>query len=507
MTTEQKISIIIEDCCAADPSLHGREAELRPIVRALLEAQPDTKFDKNFAARLRKQVLAKAKSTPSGAKTFFDRLKNLNRNDVFVLGGAALGLVLAVTLATTAAIGNKGVKRVELAHVTPQPSMPAGTSAGITSLSDGAFGDLRGASPQQLDAGRGGTMGLASNAVPAPSDPASAIAPDKLTIMPAPTPVNYRFVYSGEIALPGEKVQVYRRVKGFSGGSPASLFPMVQNVVDLTRLQDPKIQNFSLIDDREFGYNVYVEALEGAVSFSQYWPKWPHPENTCRDEACFEQYRLKPGDMPANDAIVGAAEAFLSDYGIARDAFGAPEVRDDWRQQLAAADGAVDRIYVPENVSVVYPTKIGGMTVDEGNGVSTGMSVTVNVRHMRADGAWGITSNAYESSAYPAETDMDRLRTFIEKGGVWGFWQNPEAETVDVVLGEPATVLVRIWKTRDDGMGEELFVPALRFPIVKPPTDGSLWGRTAVLVPLAKDMLEEGPVGRPMPLMAPDMVR
>ncbi|HTK04862.1 MAG TPA: hypothetical protein VL500_04720 [Candidatus Eisenbacteria bacterium] len=503
MTIEQKISVIIEDCCAADPSLHGREAELRPIVRALLEAQPDTKFDKDFAARLRKQVLAKAKATPSGASTFFDRLRNLNRNDVFVLGGAALGLVLAVTVASTALVGDKGGGKVALTHVAPSESFRPRPSSGVIALNGGAFGDLHGVASQAQDTGRGSNAGITSAAALTPD---AAMAPGMEKMLVRPPQNNYRFVYKGDIAVPGDQVTIYRRVKGFRGGSVAGVTPMVQGIVDLSRLEDPKFQNFSLIDDRDYGYNVYADALEGVVAFSAYWQRWPHPESQCRDEACFLRYRLKPEQLPTDAAAIDIADKFLADYGVSRDGFGAPEVHNEWKAQMAAGE-APDSAYVPETLSVVYPVKIDALTVDEGNGGAGGMTVSVNVRHMRVDGAWGITSNAYESSSYAAESDASRLRSFLEKGGVWGVWQDPEAKTVDIAVGDPTTVLVRVWKYLDDGTGDELFVPALRFPIIDPPSDGAMAGRTAVLVPLAKDAISDSLVGQPMPLTEPVMIK
>src|SRR5512135_3708209 len=149
MTTEQKIAAIIEDCCAIDPAFHGREAELRPLIARLLESQPDTKFDDAFAKRLRDAVLAQAAShAPAPKPTLWDRLRHLKRDDVFVLGGAALGLVLAATLTVSSLSGGAPKGSVQLASVPRSDSFaaPAPEKAGVTvtPLAAGAFGSVAG---------------------------------------------------------------------------------------------------------------------------------------------------------------------------------------------------------------------------------------------------------------------------------------------------------------------------------------------------------------------------
>lgn len=502
MTIEQKIAAIIEDCCAVDPAFHGREAELRPLIARLLESQPDTKFDDAFAERLRDAVLAQAAShAPASKLTIWDRLRHLKRDDVFVLGGAALGLVLAAVLTVSSFMGGGSRGTVQVASVPRSDSFsasaPAKAGVTVTPLASNAFGSVT-SSGSAADGskaaatgpgfGRGGGGGGI-----APSAAAVPMAVDgKVAILPGDyQPVNYRFVYKGELKAPDASVDVYRRVKGFPAGSAplATLSQTAAGTVDLTGLESAALQSFTLSENRDFGYMVTVDTREGMVNFSQDWLKWPHPEARCQDEACMRQYRLTAEQMPGDAAVIGVADAFLQQYGIAKDLYGTPEVRSEWRVMYAAAADKTS-VYLPDSLSVVYPLKLDGKTVQDNDGNASGLNVSVNVRHMRVDGLWGLTSSAYERSAYPAETDVKRLAGFVEQGGIWGGWNaDPAAKTVEIELGDPEIVLTQSWKAREDGMSDELYVPALRFQVLNPPKDQP-WFRKAVIVPIVKETLD-----------------
>lgn len=506
MSIDAQIESIIKDCVAAEPALAGREAELRAIVKALLDAKPDTRFDAAFAARLREQVLAAAASGSREAapSSFFETL--MKRNPFFVLipGGAALGVLLAVVLSYQS-VGTPRTSQV----ATESPAFTSAGGVSIAMVGEGAFGALSAtpATDGRTQAGGGGlTLGLGGggttpSATPVATDAAKMIAPGEY--------VSYRYVYKGDLPQLEPTMPAYRRIKGFSvdGGAMGALRPLAGGLFDLAQLQSAKVQSFSAIEDREFGYIAYVDTVEGMVSLSQNWTKWPHPENLCRDEACWKQYQLTPAQLPADETILGIASRFLSEYGISLDAYGAPEVRHEWRGQIAAG---VDQstLVVPDSIPVVYPLAIGGSRVDDEGGTAQGLVVSVNVRHSRVDGVWGLTSNAYEASQYAIETDAKRLSTFIERGGLYG-WFDPAAKTVEVELGTPETVLTRTWATRADGMGEEILVPALRFPVLNPPADQP-WFRKAVVIPLTKQTLDavqpQDGVGI-MPVPTPLMVK
>ncbi|PJC40571.1 MAG: hypothetical protein CO042_03080, partial [Parcubacteria group bacterium CG_4_9_14_0_2_um_filter_41_8] len=52
----------------------------------------------------------------------------------------------------------------------------------------------------------------------------------------------------------------------------------------------------------------------------------------------------------------------------------------------------------------------------------------------------------------------------------------------------------------------ELLVPALRFPIVNQPKDNSYYWRTSVVVPLAKELMNDYALPEPRPMPVDDPV-
>jgi len=524
-TSTPNIDAILADCYAIDPELKKHDAALREIVQKLLASKPDARPDAAFVARLREAVTQKAGTAPFG-----DRLRQLfTMRSPFPAGAAIAAIaVIAVVLST-----KDGIKPGSIGDVTGLTKGPLA----VADLGHGAFGSLVNANAgvaagdQAISArayGGGGGLG-ATSAVYPPATPMmapmadgesaaqerdaasgnTAMSTDAKMIAPYPyEPINWRFTFDGELPAYDAELAVYRRVKGFGAslGSPNGLANVIGSVIDLSRFENATIQSFSVGEDREFGLIASVDAIEGMVSINQDWRRWPHPENLCRDEACWSRYRLDASQIPADDAIIAITDAFLADRGIDRGGYGAAEVRNDWRMGYAASSAMVKESYpAPETISVTYPQVLDDRTVVDEGGMTAGLSVNVNIRHMRVDGLWNLTGRAYERSLYAAETDTARVMKFVAQGGVWPSYIDPAAKTVDVALVAPEIVYLKTYKANENGMADELYVPALRFIVKTPPADQQ-WFRTSVVIPLAKESLDaadaqNGGVPTPMPYM------
>lgn len=478
------IDAILEDLYAIEPALKADEPRLRALVAELIAARPDTRFDERFARELRAK-LAAAPGRPSGSvfNSLITHLMNLKSP---LIPAGVIAVVALVALVLTQQPGIAPQKGGKLA---------LGSAISIEAAGARAFGSLNVdtaavSANLGLRSQAGGGSGIAAPAAsPAPeaaTSESAKIASD-LSILPY-EPINYRFLYKGEMPELAAEQVVYKRLKGDS--LPADAFRGLNlGLLDLNRFSSAKLQSFNLIEDRDFGYAVYVDGIEGMVSISQNWMKWPNPGANCRDEACWQALRMTADQIPSDAEAIAMADKFLSDYGIAKDAYGAPVVRNEWRVQYErAADKSL--VYVPESVSVVYPLMIDGRAAIDEAGYPTGLTVNVNARHKRVDGVWNLATNRYQSSTYAGVTDAAKLLSVVEKGGVWG-WTDPNAaKTVEIELGAPELVLTKMWVPRAAGAADELLVPALRFPVLNPPADQP-WFRDNVTVPLAQELLEQ----------------
>ncbi len=330
------------------------------------------------------------------------------------------------------------------------------------------------------------------------------------SIMPPAEFKNYKFEYKGELSLPSSSVDVLRRVKtiGTNVDAGSLLASLNFGPADLSSFNGMVMQSASFIQRGEFGYNLNVSFDDGSVSVGQNWETWP--AGKCgADQACYEAQRVKYEEIPADADAIAIADAFVKEHGINVSAFGTPEVNAYWRTSY---DLATDKAnyYLPETVEVVYPLAIDSQGVyDEYSAQKQGLTISVHIKTKRVAAAYGLTTQTYESSPYEVETDAKKVMSYLETGGI-NSYRAEGAKTVTLELGEPVRGLIKYYNYASisslRALNEELLVPALIFPIKNIPKDDPNFYRTAVIVPLVKEVLDErlnglSGAGVPTPLM------
>lgn len=461
---------ILAELYAIDPGLRDHEAVLRPLLVQLAASRPDVTVDQKFARELRARLLETPVHVP-----VFQRVLNAIRVPAFAtatVGVAALALLLSRNLAS--------------------PSIPAVTVSKDASSAFGTLASIAPSSPTGM--GGGGGEGVRTQSGGGAANLLSAVAPEgtmdaKMMIW---NPIRYRYVYAGDtFEIKENTLPVYKRItRPISADALVSgLIPSIRGLFDLGSLKGLKLQNFSLVQETPFGYQLYVDLMGGNISLNANYTQWPRPDAACQDEACFAQYRLKLEDIPADAKVIAVAEAFLKEHGVSLADYGAPRVESAWRVQYAATTEPAQR-YVPESIQVVYPLRIEGSDAVDESGNAAGLSISVNVRHMRVDNLWGLSANAFRSSEYIVEQDMNRLMSVLENYGGWPGAYPGDAKVVDVKVGTPSVVLMRSWLPSADGTSGEVFVPGLRFPVLEAPADQP-WFSTSVMVPLPKEILDQ----------------
>lgn len=482
MNEKSTIDAVLKDLYAIDPSLRDQEERLIKTVRALLAAKPEAALDERFVSELRDELLDRFAAGRAGTaavrKSFIDSLMKKDALKYLVPSGIAAALVLALVISTKTPTQPPAAP---IASGTPET--PRAEGVRISRVA-GNFGKLSttGGGDAAMEAGRG--QGGGGGGVPSATPQTASPSPDKMAIMPY-EPTYYKYVYDGDIALTDEKLDVYKRRKGgVTPISPSLLDTALLGLMDPARLGSLGVQSLSLVQDKDFGYSVYVDMHEGMVSLGQNYAKWPHPEQDCRDEACYARYRLQESDMLTDEQAFAISDAFLKELGVNTGSYGAPTIQNSWRMQLAATS-LEDRanFYFPDIMSVVYPLSINGQKVHDEGGGAMGLVVNVNVRQKRADGLWNLTTLDFDSAQYDAVTDKTALLEVVSRGGVYEGTPPADAKTVEVKLGTPERVLMRAWSG-----GQEVVVPALRFPVLDKP-EGQMWFRDAVMIPLVKDLL------------------
>lgn len=485
---DKKIEKILNDIYMVDESLKEKEKDIIKIVEELLRSKPDAKIDRNFVADLRSKLmkLAKTGKASSENSVFLGIFDFKNK-----LAYSLLGMIVAViALAPIFFYQNIDFKK-DLSK--NKSSEKADEGFNVTRVADNAFGSFL---PQEIQKSSSGGLGIGGGGGGSAINGAGSDAGQKQSAMPIYETVNYRYVYKGEgIQPPENKLSVYARIKNNEMKDRlAGIFQgMNISLLDISKLENLNVNSISFSEDREYGYDVALSPLDGLVSIYMNWLKWPDPYASCKDNVCSEGINLKLSDIPEDSVILSMSDSFLDYYGISKSSYGAGRVMKNYMDQYPRPLAEGSDIFVPDNVSVVYPLIIDGKSVYDSSGELDGMFVDVNIRHKKVSGARNIYFQDFQSSAYDAETDVKNIMSYAEKGGLYGdyAYENP-SKTVDVELGDPSMELVKIWKY-DEGkrMGEEFYVPSLIFPITNKP-EGYFY-RKNVIVPLVKEMLSGVP--------------
>lgn len=500
---EKQIETILKDLYNIDESLRKREPELIKIIKELLESKPDAKLDEQFIRTLRVEILERAEKLKQNAKrstSFFADFFSAHKM-AYAMGGAVITLLLVIPIINH--FDKPGLLAIKEKN---RQDQAMDTSDRIAKLGNNAFGVLSGGdlvqeeSAEEKGAGGGGSMATASLM--------EGTAVNNRTGLIASDIVNYNYVYRGEVlSATSEQMAVYKKIKSKDIGKDlfTNLSKFDFELVDLNEFKNTSVANINLVEDREFGYSIQLDLFNSSLSINANWEKWPRPEAECRDQACYNKYRLKIGDVPADDKIIAIADKFLSTYNINMSDYGPGEVNDYWRQNYEiVADKTT--AYIPDTIQIIYPLIINNKKLYNKGGSVSGITVSVNIRHNKVNSLYNFMSLNFTSSNYEAETNADNIIALAEKGGLRRIYVHSDStKTIDIELGTPTIELIRYYRY-DQGGGTELYVPAYIFPVLNIPSEQRYYQKN-IVVPAIKEMLEErindsdSPMPRPMPLL------
>lgn len=457
---------IVADLISLDPEFAKIESEIRALASKMISAKPNSEIDSEFKKQLKNELLARIeelKNVPP--KSFSNPLKM--QKFFYSLAGAAIAIAVFV--------GFQNYDRIFSSQIFDDDSS---IEFEISSIEPQAFGSLatNSATNEISAVGKGGGGVVSEKMV----DSRIAIDYDFET---------YKYVYNGALNLPFGEVEVLRRVKNreSTASLASSLARFDFGLLNFGAFQNVEIQNYNFAENREFGFSVFVDLIEGNISINKNWQKWPDLYADCGDEGCYESLRLKKSEMLDDSKIISLAQKFVQKFGINLQNYGAPEIQNNWKRDLARFVGSESDYYFPETISAIFPLKIQNKFVYNSSGEKEGVSVSIDQREERVVGLYNLTTQNYESSRYTAVADENFFREFLSRGGLWGGYSPENARVVEIELGEPQEILMKYWNYAN-GEGEELILPALRFPILE---NNSNIYQTSIVVPLVAEILEK----------------
>jgi hypothetical protein len=478
--TKQTIHQILDELYLLDPSLKQHESILIGLIETIIASRPTFTIDETFVADLKRQLM----NTPK-TESFGEKLTNLFANMTYkkYAGLAGAGALLTALIVIPA---------LTLSTLKQQEGISFGLI--IEPTKNQAFGILSDSvsanNPSAENFGGGGLAEMKQ----AENTALSYDASRSMIILPPEFEIKYNYLYNGEIPKLSETVNVLKRVKDKTAARQAA--SVIKNLkfdlIDLSKFGDFNLQNLTLSQDKPFGHVINLNLEEGNISINENWQTWP--QSQCQDEACFARERISFEQVPSDEVLINIAKNFIEQHNISLENYGEPEVLGDWK---VAYETAPDKssFYVPDGLTVLFPLKIQGMFVYESwGGNKEGLQVNISLKHQKVLSVYNLNSQHYQSSAYPAVTDVSKIKELISQGGFNNYQPENASKTGDVVLGEPQLAYVKIWKY-ENNTNQELLVPALVFPIAESPKDMPFY-RKFIAIPLAEEMLkmEDGPI-------------
>lgn len=469
---DENIKNILNDLYSVDQNLRQHEKDLIEIIKTLLAARPEAKYDPNFKQELRAQLLAKFEQIKNKESVTNTKINFNNMNKLFyALGGLLLMVIVIMPFVYR--------DKVQLANIN---KINVQNGLQVAKLSDHAFGVLS-SNSETTAPQRAYGMGAGPAAEENAGYGGGGVAIDKAvsdTTMIAPS--YYTYVYDGEeIILDSTKLPVYKKIKGL--GAQENLAKILQGInfgnIDLNKFQNTQLRNFQISENKDFGYALFVDLYEGNISINENWEKWPQ----------LQVYNpLKPSDMPDDQTLINMANQFLAEKNINIDQYGEPSVGDDWRLYAARTEQGMD-YYIPETVTVLYPQIIDGKVVYDEWGNKFGINVSINIRQNKVSAVYGMTNQNYQTSDYEMETDVSKILKLAEQGGTSPYYIEENAQKIEIKLDTPTYSYIQIWQY-DGYSSSQLFVPALVFPIKEVP-QADYFYRKSVVIPLAKEMIDQ----------------
>ena len=499
MTSQTKA--FLTELYEIDPSLQEHEAELIHLIETLLKHNPKIAIDQQFVQQLRTKLQDRA-STLSSSHSFFSFL-TMPKYSLAIIGALA-GIL--VTGPTVYYMTNSNTALPQATNEEAQDLFAFRASE----AADKAFGTLSATEP---GLGSGNPATISARPQSGGGGPAYGMAGgggdmavDGKMIAPYPpegiTQLNY--VYKGgDFAMPTGEVTVYKRVRGnlnlpgVSGLASADL-----GILNLSAFPGLKIDSLTAYQDTKNGYMISLNMRDGSMSVNQNWEQWTYPGANCRDEACYNALRLKISDVPSDEQIIAIAENFMKQFGFNLENVGQPYVDNGWKMSY---EQTVDKsqYYIPEQMSVVYPFLLDGKEAFEQYGGKSGVSVSVDIRQNKVAGVWNLYTQTYETSAYPAVTDKSKVMNYLERFGkipMGLYGTETKIEQKEVELGTPTEGLMHTYTFKNNSQ-QDLYVPALIFPVTKQPEGTNYYTQPFVIVPLAQELLDaQDQMGTPMPV-------
>lgn len=546
----KNIHSILNDLYMLEPSLKDHQEELEKMLEQFMKLKPDLQINEEFVRELKEKLNHEATFLNHENKNHLTHKSFSNMMKKLLLpfaGGVLATALIIVVFQNFNSVNPQNLEESEapmlameneIIKVEPNAFGPL-TNLGASeekTMAQSNRAEVNGTLPPQASNGPSvikneedvseNEEGRVTFDVATPTDSVAISTPGSNTAMgmggniaidqkmnsrmidPDYVPTVYKYTYAGApVDLSSPTVNVYKRitVKAESGTLANTLKNFGFGLMDLGGFKNTRAETITLIQDEKLGYSISLNFNDSSINIYQNWMTWDHPTSKCgNDQKCYEDNRLKKEDIPADAQLISIADNFLKEHKLNASAYGQPVIQKYWEREIAMlrAQGQPEgEFYVPDTINVVYPLLLDGNPVSDQSGNPMGLYVGVNIFHKKVASVNNLRVDQFQSSAYDAITDWATIEKYLAQGGTPYpnyYGENQKVKEVEIKLEKPEVILMNTWQYKENE-NNEFFTPALRFSVIQP--EGEYFYQDSVVVPLAKDLLQQYDYARPMPMI------
>jgi hypothetical protein len=286
----------------------------------------------------------------------------------------------------------------------------------------------------------------------------------------------YNYTYEGEdLTLEDKKAQILKKVMD---NNPNLEIAKIINkkIIDLKKFENTDVKNIILKENTDFGYIIVIDLNDKIISFHRNFNTWP----------TVAPYPIT--DFPVDEDIITITDNFFKNRNINLKNYSNPYILHFIDQKTNISMGS------PITMTVFYPFNINGTPVFSPNGKRYGMYAEVDINYMKVSNVWPISISNYEIlEETKTETNFEKI-VEIAKNQTRPYDQMfneyyPQDEIINLNLKTPRYAYMENQK-EIDGQQQQIFVPALAFPIQDNYTPETKLYKSNIIIPLPKKMPE-----------------
>ncbi len=301
--------------------------------------------------------------------------------------------------------------------------------------------------------------------------------------MIANDPIKYTFSYTGKLDMPTGKLTVYKRNSVWFERADTRWFTKNLRIDELNiqAFENAGVSNINISEDREFGYNIGIDFIQGTINISQNYTKWPQAK--CDANRCTTPEKLTEADIPTDELLIRLTNEFTQKYNIDTSLYGDPEVNSGWRIDYTKQQNEGNEVYIPEMYTVTYPIKIDNQLIYEEFDGYKWLIFTIDIRNNRVSNMTWLEKHNLIASKYQV-SDESKIRKLIQSGGRSISDTSGSGKIMNITLTQPTIWYVRIYGEWKEGESNDFLVPAYIFKILDKPTDAYI--SDTIIVPLVE---------------------